>query len=132
MQQVTIAVGVITDEEGRIFLTQRHQPGSFSHQMWQFPGGGVEIGEDPKEAVVREIKEETDFDVEVIRLLPEVVSNYFPESGFQALIICYHCKIISGEFKRVDPETMDGKFYRPEEIDYSKCLPKTKEIIELI
>jgi mutator protein MutT len=132
MNQITIAVAVITDEKGRIFLTQRNQPGSFAHQMWQFPGGGIEPGEDPLQTAIREVKEETNLDVEVLKLLPEVVSNFFTDNDFHVLIISYHCKVVGGVFAKVDPETMDGKFFSRDEIDYSKCLPKTKEIIELL
>ena len=92
-------------------------------------------------AVVREAKEESGFDVEVVRLLPKIYSSYypaepndkeFPDTELQIIIISYHCKIIGGEFKPDDREVLSGAFYKRDNIDYTNALRYCKEIIELL
>jgi 8-oxo-dGTP diphosphatase len=133
MQKQVVAVcAAIVNDKNEVFLTQRNQPGSINvHEKWQFPGGGIEFGEEPIAAVVREVQEETGFKVEVVELIPKIISNFF-QMDFHAILIFYRCKIISGEFKTDDPETMDGRFFKKGEIDYEKCLPRTKDIIDML
>lgn len=61
-QIILAVVGVIFDDHGRVLLSKRHQPESKSwHGKWQFPGGEVEYGEHPLDALHRELKEEIYF-----------------------------------------------------------------------
>ncbi len=133
--QLTISVGVILNDKREILLGLRHQPQSPEiHNKWEFPGGGIELNETPEKALLREVKEETGLNVKIIRLLPKIYSNLWKHSKttIQVIILAYECKILSGKLKLGDPEVNDLKFFKPQDIDYSKCLPKTKEIIELL
>ena len=108
-RQITIVVGLITNEQGEIFLTKRDEPGNAAaHGKWEFPGGGVDFGEDPLEALKREVREETGFEVEPLRLLSRVYTNIW-DNSFQVLIIAYECKILSGAFKAMDPEILSDR-----------------------
>jgi len=60
---VIVAAAIIV-EEGRVLLTQRKR-GSHLEGMWEFPGGKVEDGEDPKDAVARELREELGIAIDV-------------------------------------------------------------------
>lgn len=60
---VLVAAAIIV-EGGRVLLTQRKR-GSHLEGMWEFPGGKVEEGEDPKDALARELREEIGVDVDV-------------------------------------------------------------------
>ena len=88
----TRVVAAIIIENGKVFATQRGY-GEFK-DGWEFPGGKIEPGETPEEAIVREIKEELDTEVEVIELLDTVEYDY---PNFHLSMGCFICKIKSGD-----------------------------------
>ncbi|HYV33731.1 MAG TPA: NUDIX hydrolase [Candidatus Limnocylindria bacterium] len=133
--QITIVVGLVINQNGEILLPRRNQPDIAEiHNKLEFPGGGIEHGETPEAAVIREVKEETGLDVEIVRLLPKVYSNLweYGEVGKQVFILAYECKPIGGNLGSSDAEIGELKYFAPEDIDYTQALPKTKEIIELL
>lgn len=58
MKHLQVAVGVIRDRAQRIFLTQRSAKSHMANR-WEFPGGKIEAGETPEQALKRELQEET-------------------------------------------------------------------------
>ncbi len=134
-RQITIVVGLIVNEQGEILLAKRNQPENPAiHDKWEFPGGGIELGEQPEAALLREVKEETGLDVKIVRLLPRVYDNVWdwPEGKVQIVILSYECHAIGGRLENNDPEVGDLKYFKLKEVDYGNCLPKTKEIMELL
>ena len=91
MKTVRVVAAIII-ENGQVFATQRGY-GEFK-DGWEFPGGKIEPGETPEEAIVREIKEELDTEVEVIELLDTVEYDY---PNFHLSMGCFICKIKSGD-----------------------------------
>lgn len=85
-------VAAIIQEGDRIFATQRGY-GEFK-DGWEFPGGKMEVGETPQEALVREIREELDTEIEVGKLVDTVEYDY---PNFHLTMHCYFCTIKSGE-----------------------------------
>ena len=75
-----------------MFATQRGY-GEFKGG-WEFPGGKIDAGETPEEALIREIKEELDTEVEVIELLDTVEYDY---PNFHLSMDCFICNIKSGD-----------------------------------
>lgn len=72
-KQITIVVALIRNEKKEILIARRNQPDIPEEQnKWEFIGGKINFGEDPEEALVREVKEECGLDVKVVRLLPKV------------------------------------------------------------
>ena len=69
MKTIRVVAAIIV-ENGRVFATQRGY-GDFK-DGWEFPGGKIEAGESPEQALVREIREELDTEVRVERLLRTV------------------------------------------------------------
>lgn len=66
MSAVTTAVGaVVTDPAGRVLLCQQRQ----GHQLWGLPGGRIRPGESPVHAAVRDIREETGMETEIVDLV---------------------------------------------------------------
>ena len=91
MKTIKVVAAVIK-KQNKVFVTQRGY-GEFK-DGWEFPGGKIEPGETPEEAIVREIKEELDTEVEVIELLDTVEYDY---PNFHLSMGCFICKIKSGD-----------------------------------
>ena len=91
MKTVRVVAAIII-ENGKVFATQRGY--GEVKDGWEFPGGKIEPGETPEEAIVREIKEELDTEVEVIELLDTVEYDY---PNFHLSMGCFICKIKSGD-----------------------------------
>lgn len=120
------AYAVITDDHGRMLLPHWHEAGFASG--WTLPGGGIDPGEDPADAVVREVFEESGYDVETTALLG--IDSYVipgdrrtPTSGrdgipLHALRIIYRARIVGGEL-RVEHEgsTDDVAWFSPSDIE---------------
>lgn len=134
-KQFAVVLGVVVNAKGEILIAKRHQPDIPElHGKLEFPGGGIDFGETPEHAVIREVKEESGLDVEIVRLLPQIYSNIWKrEEGIdQAILISYECRVVGGELSTADEEISELKFMKANEIDYSQALPKTKEIIDLL
>jgi 8-oxo-dGTP diphosphatase len=126
--QITVVIGVIVYQD-KIFFTKRHDPGSPYDKKWEIPGGKIDHGEQPLEAVVREIKEETGFDIKVLQLLP--IETAMHASDLQVIMIPYLCMKIGGEFSAEDSKTLDGEFMNLKEMSEHEFLPRDTEIATL-
>ena len=91
MKTIRVVAAIIIDN-GKVFATQRGY-GEFK-DGWEFPGGKIDTGETPEEALVREIKEELDTEVEVKELLDTVEYDY---PNFHLSMDCFLCKIKFGD-----------------------------------
>jgi 8-oxo-dGTP diphosphatase len=81
---VVVAAAVLV-EAGRVLLTQRKQ-GTHLEGLWEFPGGKVEEGEDPRDALVRELREEIGIDAEV----GDVVDVTFHRYPSKAVLLLFY------------------------------------------
>ena len=86
----SLVVAAIIIKEGKVFATQRGY-GDWKG-WWEFPGGKIEPGEEPRAALVREIKEELDADISVGDLLETVEWDY---PSFHLTMHCYICLLNS-------------------------------------
>lgn len=77
MKQLQIAVGIIRNQQGEIFITQRAADAHMANK-WEFPGGKIEAGESPEQAVIRELQEETGIVVQSASLF-ETLEYQFPD-----------------------------------------------------
>jgi ADP-ribose pyrophosphatase YjhB (NUDIX family) len=106
---------VVVDDEGRILLQRRSDSGN-----WALPGGTMDIGETFAASAIREVKEETGFDVRVDRIVgiysdPDHVFAYEDGEVRQEFSICLACTIIGGELK-VSSESTDVQFFPLDEL----------------
>lgn len=91
MKVVRVVAAIIIDHD-KVFATQRGY-GEFK-DGWEFPGGKIEENEMPEGAIVREIKEELDTEIEIIELLDTVEYDY---PDFHLSMDCFVCKIRCGD-----------------------------------
>lgn len=94
---------MIFNSEGKVFIAKRGPKARNESGKWDFPGGSVEFGELCEDAVKREIKEEYDFDIEVIELL-EVVDHILPEEKQHWVSPSFVARHVAGEAKNMEPE----------------------------
>lgn len=123
---INVVAAVIKDENEKILITQRNLKKS-QGGLWEFPGGKMEPNETRENAIVREIKEELDIDIEVKSYLSEKVFNY-PEKEIN--LIALECKKISGDIKLLEHE--DYKWVSKNELDNFQFAPADLFIIEKI
>lgn len=125
--QHTIVVALITNEKNEILLAKRNEPALVhAHNKWEFIGGGINFGEDPETAIIREVKEEAGVDIKIVRLLPKVLSHVWKlEKGQQQILLLhYQCKIIGGALSPgLDEEISELKYFSLEEIKNLDTLP---------
>ena len=123
MKRIEVVAAIIRDDEGRIFATQRGY-GEWK-DWWEFPGGKMEAGETPEEALRREIWEELETRISVGRLV-EIVEYDYP--SFHLTIHCYHCRVESGELHLKEHEA--ARWLTKEQLDSVQWLPADKDLIE--
>ena len=121
MKTIRVVAAIIL-HEGTVFATQRGY-GAFK-DGWEFPGGKIESGETPQEALAREIREELDAQVAVGNLF-ETVEYDYPQ--FHLSMACYFCTIESG--KLVLKEHEAAKWLAPEELESVDWLPADRELV---
>ena len=121
MRQIE-AVAAIIQRDGAYFATQRGY-GEFEG-MWEFPGGKIEPGERPEDALQREIQEELGIDITINRLLCTTDYDY---PSFHLTMHCYLCKIKSGEIEL--REHKSARWLTAETLDSVEWLPADKEIV---
>ncbi len=124
MKTIRVVAAVIKDGD-RIFATARGY-GDFKGG-WEFPGGKIEPGETPQEALAREIKEELDTEISVGDLIDTVEYDY---PKFHLSMDCFWCSIISGNL--VLKEAEDAKWLTRDTIDSVAWLPADKGLVEKI
>lgn len=123
---INVVAAVIKDENEKILITQRNLKKA-QGGLWEFPGGKIEPNETRENAIIREIKEELDIDIEVKSYLSEKVFNY-PEKDIN--LIALECKKINGEIRLLEHE--DYKWVSKNELDNFQFAPADLFIIERI
>ncbi len=108
--------------EDIIFATQRGY-GEFK-DGWEFPGGKIEEGETPQEALKREIMEELDTEISVGELIDTIEYDY---PTFHLSMDCFWCEVIKGNL--VLKEAEDAKWLKKNELDKVDWLPADVELI---
>jgi 8-oxo-dGTP diphosphatase len=125
MKTVRVVAAVICDsikEKKQIFATERGY-GEFKGQ-WEFPGGKIEEGETPQQALVREIREELEASIRV----GDLIEYDYPT--FHLSMDCFWAEIISG--KIVLKEAESAKWLIRDELDSIQWLPADESLIEKI
>ena len=124
MKTVEVVAAIIV-QDNMVFATQRGY-GDFK-DGWEFPGGKVESGESPQEALVREIEEELDTTIEVGEHLCTVEYDY---PKFHLTMHCYICSIIDGAITLLEHEA--ARWLKREELWSVEWLPADIEVVKAL
>ena len=122
MKTIRVVAAIIRDK-GRIFATQRGY-GPYK-DGWEFPGGKIEPGETPEEALKREIREELDTEIEVGEPAGHIEYDY-PE--FHLSMDCFFCTLLSGNLTLKEHEA--ARWLSPAELDSVSWLPADRSLID--
>lgn len=128
MKTVKVVAAVICDsllEKKSIFATARGY-GDFEGQ-WEFPGGKIEPGETPQQALVREIQEELDAQIRVCDLVGTIEYDY---PTFHLSMDCFWCEIVKGELKLLEAEA--AKWLTKDSLYSVQWLPADITLIDKI
>ena len=124
MKIVRVVAAVIRKDD-KIFATQRGY-GEFK-DGWEFPGGKIEDGESPEQALAREIKEELDTDINVGDLIDTIEYDY---PNFHLSMDCFWCEILQGELELKEHES--ARWLSKEKLYSVDWLPADIGLIEKI
>lgn len=124
MKIIRVVAAIIIDD-GKVFATQRGY-GEFK-DGWEFPGGKIDAGETPEEALVREIKEELETDIKVGDLIDTIEYDY---PTFHLSMDCFWAEIVSGDLVLKEHEA--AKWLTKEELDSVEWLPADITLIDKI
>ena len=122
MKQIEVVAAII-HKDGRIFATQRGY-GDWK-DWWEFPGGKMEAGETPEEALKREIREELSTEIQLDKLFCTVEWDY---PKFHLTMHCYLCSLLTEALHLNEHEA--ARWLPKEELNSVQWLPADVQIIE--
>ena len=128
MKTIRVAAAVICDsmqKKTRIFAAARGY-GAFKG-MWEFPGGKIEAGETPQQALEREIREELDT---VIRVGERITTVEYDYPDFHLSMQCFWCEVIEGDLVLLEAQA--AKWLAKDELHSVEWLPADLALIEQI
>jgi len=114
-----VGTGALILKDGKLLLVKRGAEPGFG--KWSIPGGLVELGETVQEAMVREVKEEVGFDVEVVKLTDAVDTITLDQLGrvqYHFVVVNFLARIVGGELKTAT-DILEARWVPVEEVE--KC-----------
>jgi XTP/dITP diphosphohydrolase len=131
-------------KDGKLLMNRRNDPHRPEyHDKWEFPGGKVEFGETMHENMMREVREEVGYDVEIVTMLQHigVESQMQKTYAYQVFLVPYVCKIVGGDGKFSDGEVLETRWFGLDDVlnheligenarMYEQLLPELHEVIQ--
>lgn len=133
MDFIGVGVGaVILDKKGKVFLARRGRAARNEAGKWDCPGGAMEFGDTMEDTIVREMKEEFGFDIEVIEQM-DAIDHLIPKEKQHWVAIAYLCKVKKGKPKILEPDKCSkiGWFTISEMEKMQLSIPTRHRLIEL-
>ncbi|TYO98323.1 8-oxo-dGTP diphosphatase [Geothermobacter ehrlichii] len=118
-----IVTAAIIEEQGRFLVTRR--PDDCRHAgLWEFPGGKLEDGEAPEQALIRELREELDLDIEVAGIVDVLHHRY---DWGAILLLAYRARILGGRIRHLG--VAEHRWVRPDEMLALPFLPADAPLV---
>ncbi len=125
-KKIINVVAAAIEKDGKFFCAQRPEGKSLGG-FWEFPGGKLETGESPEQALIREIKEELNSEIEIVTYINEASYDY----DFGTVVMkTYHAKLISGNLELL--EHQNSTWLAPNELDTLNWAPVDQPAVELL
>ena len=124
MRGIEVVAAIIMDGE-RIFATQRGY-GEWK-DWWEFPGGKIDVGESPEEALIREIREELATEIAIDSYLTTAEHDY---PSFHLTMHCFICHVLKGRLTLLEHEA--ARWLSPRQLGEVKWLPADMAIIPML
>lgn len=137
MDKKTIFVfkGIIFDNQKRVLIDNRKEKIlDDADGKWEVPGGKIEFGETPEEAVKREVFEETGYNVNVKKIVPfsNVAIWDYPEFKQHTVVFYYECELLNSEHKNQNDDKINNyKWIDVGDLSKYNFLPGNIEAIKL-
>jgi 8-oxo-dGTP diphosphatase len=122
-------VGAIIVQDERILLVRRSNPPLQGE--WSIPGGLVETGESTKEAIAREVREETGLEIEVVKLaevFERILRDRESRVQYHFVLIDYLCRVIAGEAHAAS-DVSEARWVKTDDLEKLAVAPETCEVI---
>ena len=110
IERVGVVVGCLIKRDGKYLLVQENQPSA--HGLWNLPAGHVDKGEELEQAAKREVKEETNLEVDIKREL-----HVYHEKAAKSVKHIYFAEVVRGELRPQDGEIMDVRWLTFDEVE---------------
>lgn len=100
-QRLVVTLAVII-RQGKILLLKRRDPRPTFDKKWEFPGGGIEVGESEEQCLLREAKEETGYQVKILERVPKIYHTRYRDDGgkrYSVFLIFFICQAVRGRLR---------------------------------
>ena len=125
-KKIIHVVAAAIERDGKIFCAQRPEGKSLGG-FWEFPGGKLEAGESPEQALIREIQEELNSEIEIISYINEASYDY----DFGTVVMkTYHAKLVSGNLELL--EHQNSTWLAPQDLKSLNWAPVDRPAVELL
>ena len=125
-KKIINVVAAAIEKDGKIFCAQRPEGKSLGG-YWEFPGGKLEEGESPEEALIREIHEELNSQIEIISFVNEASYDY----DFGTVVMkTFHARLVSGNLDLL--EHQDSAWLEPNRLKTLNWAPVDRPAVELL
>ena len=125
-KKIINVVAAAIEKDGKFFCAQRPEGKSLGG-FWEFPGGKLEEGESPEQALIREIKEELNSEIKIVSYINEASYDY----DFGTVVMkTYHAKLISGNLELL--EHQNSTWLAPHELSTINWAPVDRPAVKLL
>ncbi|MCI8965130.1 MAG: NUDIX hydrolase [Clostridia bacterium] len=123
MKKIELSGAILLDENNKILLIHRNTK---EMKQWELPGGKIEKGEIPEDTCIRELKEELDIQIEILKYID---CKEFEDNGIILKYNWYKCKIIKGTAKLMEDKFDDIRYFSMNELIENKELSSNMRVL---